>query len=128
MSEKYLVDAVTEGEGNIKISDDVIATIAAVATENVDGVVELQSTLKASVTDMLGVKNLAKGVKVNVGEEETVIDLFITVEYGKNLVEISKVVQEKVKEAIETMTSLNVVEVNVHVSGIAMVDKEKVRA
>lgn len=128
MSEKYLVDAITEGEGNIKIADDVIGTIAAVAAESVDGVVELQSTLKASVTDMLGVKNLAKGVKVNVGEEEAVIDLFITVEYGKNIVEISKVVQEKVKEAIETMTSLNVIEVNVHVSGIAMIDKEKVRA
>lgn len=128
MSEKYLVDAITEGEGNIKIADDVIGTIAAVAAESVDGVVELQSTLKASVTDMLGVKNLAKGVKVNVGEEEAVIDLFITVEYGKNIVEISKIVQEKVKEAIETMTSLNVIEVNVHVSGIAMIDKEKVRA
>ncbi|MBP2024998.1 Asp23/Gls24 family envelope stress response protein [Peptoniphilus stercorisuis] len=128
MSEKYLVDAITEGEGNVKIADDVIATIAAVAAESIDGVVELQSTLKASVTDMLGVKNLAKGVKVSVGENEAIIDLFLTVEYGKNIVSVSKEVQEKVKEAIETMTSLNVIEVNIHVSGIAMVDKEKVRA
>lgn len=128
MSEKYLLDTTNDGEGNIKIDDDVIATIAAVAAEQVEGVVELQSTLKASVTDMLGVKNLSKGVKVNVGEQETIIDIYVTVEYGKNIVEISKVVQEKVKEAIETMTSLEVVEVNVHVSGIAIVDKEKVRA
>lgn len=128
MSEKYLVDAITEGEGNVKIADDVIATIAAVAAADIDGVVELQSTLKASVTDMLGVKNLSKGVKVSVGEDEAIINLFITVEYGKNIVNVSKEVQEKVKEAIETMTSLNVVEVNVHVSGIAIVDKEKVRA
>lgn len=128
MSEKYLVDAITEGEGNVKIADDVIATIAAVAAESIDGVVELQSTLKASVTDMLGVKNLAKGVKVSAGENEAIIDLFLTVEYGKNIVSVSKEVQEKVKEAIETMTSLNVIEVNIHVSGIAMVDKEKVRA
>lgn len=128
MSEKYLVDAINDGEGNIKIADDVLATIAAVAAETVEGVVELQSTLKESVTDMLGVKNLARGVKVNVGEAEAVIDLFVTIEYGKNLVDVSKEIQEKVKEAIETMTSLEVIEVNVHVSGIAIMDKEKVRA
>ncbi|EFI42052.1 alkaline shock protein 23 family protein [Peptoniphilus sp. oral taxon 386 str. F0131] len=126
MSEKYLVDAMSDG--NVKIADDVIATIAAVATEGVEGVVEMQSTLKASVTDMLGVKNLARGVKVSVGEQEAVIDMFITVLYGKNIVEICKNVQEKVKEAVENMTGLDVVEVNIHVSGIALTEKEKARA
>ncbi len=126
MSEKYLVDAMNDG--NVKIADDVIATIAAVAAEGVEGVVEMQSTLKASVTDMLGVKNLARGVKVSVGEQEAVIDMFITVLYGKNIVEICKNVQEKVKEAVENMTGLDVVEVNIHVSGIALTEKEKARA
>ena len=128
MSDKYLIDAINDENGNIKISDDVIATIAAVAAEEVEGIVNLQTSLKSSVTDMLGVKNLTKGVKVNVGNSEAVIDIYVTVEYGKNIVEISKQVQDKIKEAVETMTSLQVVEVNVHVSGIAILDKEKVRA
>lgn len=128
MSDKYLIDAINDENGNIKISDDVIATIAAVAAEEVEGIVSLQTSLKSSVTDMLGVKSLSKGVKVNIGESEAVIDIYVTIQYGKNLVEVSKLVQSKVKEAIETMTSLQVVEVNVHVSGIAMVDNEKVRA
>lgn len=123
MAEKYLVDKMSEG--NVKIADDVIATIAVVAAESVDGIVEMQSTFKASVTDMLGVKNLSKGVKVNIGEQEVVIDMFVTVKYGKNIVEICKNVQSKVKEAVETMTGLSVVEINVHVSGISMEDKLK---
>lgn len=129
MSEKYLTDSINIENGNIKIADDVIATIAAVAAEKVEGVINLQTSLKSSVTDMLGVKNIAKGVKVSIGEEEAVIDMYITVKYGKNIIEIAKEVQEKVKEAIETMTSLQVVEVNVHISGIAMENTdEKVRA
>lgn len=126
MSDNYLIDDVNNG--NVKISEEVIATIAVVAIEEVEGVVEMQSTLKTSVTDMLGVKNLSKGVKVSIGEREAVIDVFITVEYGKNIIDIGKNVQEKVKEAVETMTGLDVVEVNVHVGGVAMENKEKVKA
>lgn len=126
MAEKYLID--TKSDGNVKISDDVIATIAVVAAESIDGVVEMQSNLKASVTDMLGVKNHARGVKVNVGEKEAIIDMYLTVVYGKNIVEIAKNVQEKVKEAFENMTDLEVVEVNVHISGIAVAEKERVKA
>ncbi|MGO1580047.1 MAG: Asp23/Gls24 family envelope stress response protein [Peptoniphilaceae bacterium] len=126
MAEKYLID--TKSDGNVKISDDVIATIAVVAAESIDGVVEMQSNLKASVTDMLGVKNHARGVKVNVGEKEAIIDMYLTVVYGKNIVEIAKNVQEKVKEALENMTDLEVVEVNVHISGIAVAEKERVKA
>ncbi|MBL7574937.1 Uncharacterized conserved protein YloU, alkaline shock protein (Asp23) family [Peptoniphilus asaccharolyticus DSM 20463] len=125
MSEKYLVD--TASAGDVKISEDVLATISVLAAESVDGVVKMQASLKSSVTDILGVKNVGRGVKVSVGEQEAVIDTHITVEYGRNIVEIAKVVQEKVKEAIENMTGLEVVEINVHVSGIAVPEKEKVR-
>lgn len=88
----------------------------------------MQASLKSSVTDILGVKNVGRGVKVSVGEQEAVIDTYITVEYGRNIVGIAKVVQEKVKEAVENMTGLEVVEINVHVSGIAVSEKEKVRS
>lgn len=126
MSDKYLVDF--ESEGNIKIADDVIAKIAAVAANSVDGVIESTLSFKAGVADMFGVKNTTKGVKVSVGESEAIIDMYVTIEYGKNLVEVCKVVQTKVKEAVENMTGLNVIEVNVHVSGISIVQKDKVQA
>ena len=126
MTDNYLIE--TKGDGEVRISEDVIATISIVAAESVEGVVEMQSNLKSSVTQMLGVKNLNRGVKVRIGEEEAVIDVFITVLYGINIVDVCKLVQEKIKEAVENMTDLEVVEVNVHVSGIALEDKEKVKA
>ena len=126
MTDNYLIE--TKGDGEVRISEDVIATISIVAAESVEGVVEMQSNLKSSVTQMLGVKNLNRGVKVSIGEEEAVIDVFITVLYGINIVDACKLVQEKIKEAVENMTDLEVVEVNVHVSGIALEDKEKVKA
>ncbi len=126
MTDNYLIEI--KGDGEVRISEDVIATISIVAAESVEGVVEMQSNLKSSVTQMLGVKNLNRGVKVSIGEEEAVIDVFITVLYGINIVDVCKLVQEKIKEAVENMTDLEVVEVNVHVSGIALEDKEKVKA
>ncbi|MDO5040757.1 MAG: Asp23/Gls24 family envelope stress response protein [Peptoniphilus sp.] len=125
MTENYLIE--TKNNGEVRISEDVIATIAVVAAESVEGVVDMQSNLKYSVTEMFGVKNQNKGVKVSIGEKEAVIDTFITVEYGKNIVEVCKEVQVKIKEAVESMTDLEVVEANIHVSGIALPDKEKAR-
>ncbi len=121
MSNKFLVAQVTDG--NINISDDVIESIASFAAQGVEGVVELQSNLKNSVSDILKVKNTSKGVKVSVGEKEAIIDMYINVEFGSNIVEIAKKVQEEVKEKVETMTDLEVVEVNVHISGIHIKDK-----
>ena len=126
MTDNYLIE--TSGEGEVKITEDVISAISTVAAESVDGVVNIQYDLKSSVTEMFGVKNTSKGVKVDIGEKEAIVEIFITILYGKNIVEVCKNVQDKVKEAVENMTDLEVVEVNVHVSGIALPDKEKARA
>lgn len=123
MTDNYLIE--TKDNGEVRISEDVISTISIVAAESVEGVVEMQSNLKSSVTQMLGVKNLNRGVKVSIGEEQASIDVFITVLYGVNIVDVCKLVQKKIKEAVENMTDLEVVEVNVHVSGIALEDKDK---
>lgn len=125
MAENYLIDDVSNGE--VRISEEVIATIAVVAIEEIEGIT-LQTSLKNSVTDILGVKTPSKGVKVNIGEHEALIDVFITVDYGKNLIEVGKEVQAKVNEAVEMMTGLKVVEVNVHISGINIESKDKVKA
>lgn len=124
MDNKYLVNG-NEAEGKVKISEDVIATVASVAAENVDGVVKVGSNFKSQVTDILNTKNFNRGVKVNIGERETIVDVYITIEYGIKIVEVSEKVQEEVKEAIENMTDFDVVEVNVHISGIAVKNSEK---
>ncbi|WBW50591.1 Asp23/Gls24 family envelope stress response protein [Peptoniphilus equinus] len=121
MSEKYLVESGSTGD--VKISEDVIATISILAAETVEGVVKTQSGLKSQAMDIIG-RAMARGIKVSVGEAEAVIDLHITVEYGLNIVDIATKVQDKVKDAVENMTGLTVVETNVHVSGIAVPDRK----
>ena len=73
----------------------------------------------------LQLKVFNRGVRVNIGERETIVDVYITIEYGIKIVEVSEKVQEEVKEAIENMTDFDVVEVNVHISGIAVKNSEK---
>ncbi len=121
--DNYLIDKdITEGK--IKISDDVIATIATVAAENVEGVVKVSTNFKSQMSDILNTKNINRGVKVNIGERQTVVDIYITIEYGVKVLELSERVQKTVKEAIENMTDFDVVEINVHINGIAVKTQE----
>jgi len=104
--------------GNIKISEEVVAIIAGVAAMDVPGVAGMSGGIAGGIAEILGRKNLSKGVKVEVGEKEAAIDLYIIVEYGCRIPDVSWDIQEKVKKAVETMTGLNVVEVNIHVQGV----------
>ncbi|MCX7710359.1 MAG: Asp23/Gls24 family envelope stress response protein [Clostridia bacterium] len=104
--------------GNIKISDEVVAIIAGIAAMEVPGVAGMSGGIAGGIAEMLGRKNLSKGVKVEVGEKEAAIDLYIIVEYGCRIPDISWEIQEKVKKAVETMTGLQVIEVNIHVQGV----------
>jgi uncharacterized alkaline shock family protein YloU len=108
----------TEGAVSLKISDDVVSVIAGVAATEVEGVAGMSGGIVGDITEILGRKSLSKGVKVEVGERDVSIDLFMVVKYGSRIPEVAQKVQEKVKEAVEGMTGLNVVEVNIHVQGI----------
>ncbi len=103
----------------IKIADDVVAVIAGVAVSEVPGVYEMAGGFAGGITEVLsGKKNLAKGIKVEVGEKDTKIDVNIIVEYGVRIPDVAFEIQNRVKKAVETMTGLSVVEVNVHVQGV----------
>lgn len=105
--------------GSIRIADEVVEVIAGLAASEVEGVVGMSGGLVGDLANMLGRnKNLSKGVKVEVGEHEVAVDLFIVVEYGVAIPDVALNVQEAVKEAIESMTGLRVVEANVHVQGV----------
>ena len=103
----------------IKIADDVVAVIAGVAVSEIPGVANMAGGFAGGITEVLsGKKNLAKGIKVDVGEKDTKIDVNIIVEYGTRIPDVAYEIQTKVKKAVETMTGLKVVEVNVHVQGV----------
>ncbi|HHY91009.1 MAG TPA: Asp23/Gls24 family envelope stress response protein [Clostridiales bacterium] len=111
--------------GQVKISDEVVAVIAGLAATEVPGVAGMSGGLAGDIAEMLGRKNLSKGVKVEVGDKETAVDLFIVVEYGAKIPDVAWRIQENVKKAIESMTGLQVVEVNVHVQGVHMEKENK---
>ena len=97
--------------GVVQIADDVVAIIAGLATTEVKGVSSMAGNITKEIISKLGKKNLSKGVKV---------DVAINIEYGYNVPEVSKNVQDKVKAAIENMTGLSVSEVNVSIAGVAL--------
>ncbi|QAY66246.1 Asp23/Gls24 family envelope stress response protein [Paenibacillus protaetiae] len=104
--------------GTIQIAPEVIAVIAGLATDEVDGVAGMSGGFAGGIVELLGRKNLSKGVKVEVGQREAAIDVSIIVEYGNKIPEIAVEIQRNVKRSIEMMTGLTVVEVNVHIHDV----------
>ena len=111
--------------GSIRIADEVVSIIAGLAATEVDGVAGMSGGIAGGIAEMLGRKNFAKGVKVEVGEKEAAVDLFVIVKYGVRIPDIALAVQENVKQAIETMTGLSVVEVNIHIQGVILPEEQK---
>lgn len=116
---KQEVTLESQDNSEIKIADDVVAVIAGVAVSEVPGVSGMAKGFAGGISEVLsGKRNLSKGIKVEVGEKETKIDVNIIVEYGTRIPDVAFEIQNRVKKAVETMTGLKVVEVNVHVQGV----------
>ena len=110
----------SEVDNSVRIADDVVGVIAGIAAMEVEGVAGMSGGFAAEVGErMTGKKNLSKGVKVQVGEKEVAIDLYIVVEYGVRIPDVATRVQENVKRAVESMTGLECVEINIHVQGVS---------
>lgn len=106
------------GIGEVKIADEVVTVIAGLAATEVDGVASMGGNITNELVSKLGVKNLSKGVKVTVLEGVVTVDLTLNIEFGKNILEVSKKVQDKVKSSIENMTGLEVADVNIRIAGV----------
>ena len=104
--------------GNIHISEEVLASIAAAAALEVEGVSGLAANLGSDIAELLGKKNLAKGVRVQMEDEKVTVDLSILMSYGHTIPEVGRAVQDGVKNAVESMTGLEIAAVNVNVGGI----------
>jgi uncharacterized alkaline shock family protein YloU len=106
------------GLGKVEIAPEVIEVIAGLATTEIEGVAYMSGGFVGGIVEKLGRKNLSKGVRVELGEAHTVIDLSIVVDYGVCIPEVAKSVQENVKSTIYNMTGLEVIEVNVHIINV----------
>lgn len=100
------------------ITDEVIAIIAGIAASEVEGVFGMSSGFAGGIVEALGGKNPAKGVKVETKGDETIIDLYVIVKYGYRIPELAWKIQEKVKDTVESLTSITVQVVNIHVQGV----------
>ena len=106
--------------GTVKIADDVVAMIAALAATEVDGVAAMAGNMTNELLSRVGVKSLSKGARVYVSNKKVKVELAITMEYGYNIPTTSRKVQERVKSAIENMTGLEVSDVNIRIAGVNM--------
>ena len=119
-TQEYIVEK--KGTSEVKIASDVVATIAALAANEVDGVASMAGNLTNEIIGKLGGKNLSKGVKVLMDSNLVRVDINLNVKYGYSIPKITKQVQNKVSQQIENMTGLTVPEVNVKVAGVTLAE------
>lgn len=106
--------------GNIKISADVISTIAGIAASEIRGVHGMHSSFANGIAEKFGArKSEGRGVKAEITENDVLIDLYIVVDYGVRIPELAWEIQENVKNNVETMTGMNVEKVNIHIEGVS---------
>lgn len=107
-----------EAKNDVQITEDVISVIAGVAIKDIEGVAKAATGFTEGISEAFGIKNLGKGVKVEINEKEVKIDVSIILKYGAKIPEVASKIQEKIATDVETMTGLKVVSVNVKVQGI----------
>ncbi len=108
-----------QDNGSVQISEDVIISITAHAACEVDGVVSLNAKPGADIVELIGRKNWGRGVKIAIGEDNTLaIDCNVAISYGHSVVTVAKAVQVAVTNAVESMAGVRVASVNVNVCGI----------
>ncbi|MBR3933873.1 MAG: Asp23/Gls24 family envelope stress response protein [Clostridia bacterium] len=112
------INITSEQYGDIKISDEVIATIASVATKEINGISGLSLSIAGEIASKFTKKNLSKAIKISTQDGNVTIDISVVIEYGTRIPDVSWEVQENVKKAVETMSGLNVEKVNIIVAGV----------
>ena len=110
--------------GDVRVADEVVAIIAGLATTEVEGVSSMAGNITNEIVSKLGMKNLSKGILVEVMENEVKVDVAINIAYGYSIPDVSAKVQDKVKSAIENMTGLTVAVVNVRIASVDLADGE----
>lgn len=121
MSDNYI--SCKEENGSINISEDVISTMVQTAITEIDGVAAISNTAGGELAELIGLKTISKGIKVQIVDDTIKVDAIILVRYGCNIVNVAREVQNSVTEVVQAITGIDKAEVNVHVSGVAFENK-----
>lgn len=119
------INVTSDANGKVVFAEDVIATIASLAACDVEGVHAMNGTAMEGISEKFGKKSYTKGIRVQVGSEECAVDVNVIVKYGHKIVDVASKIQTEVKNAIENMTGLKVVEVNVYVNAVYFIPETK---
>ena len=119
------INVTSDANGKVVFAEDVIATIASLAACDVEGVHAMNGTAMEGISEKFGKKSYTKGIRVQVGAEECAVDVNVIVKYGHKIVDVAQKIQAEVKNAIENMTGLKVVEVNVFVNAVYFIPEAK---
>lgn len=106
--------------GEVKIADEVVAIVAGLAATEVEGVSSMAGNITNEIVSKLGMRNLSKGIQVDVEDNEIKVSVAINIAYGYNIPDVSGKVQDKIANAIENMTGIHVAEVNVRIASVDM--------
>ncbi|WP_134683313.1 Asp23/Gls24 family envelope stress response protein [Brevibacillus migulae] len=123
--EEFTPDLERTELGKVQIAPEVLEVIAGMAASEVEGVAHMSGGFVGDIAERLGRKNIARGVRVEVGSREAAVDVSIIVKYGHRIPEVARNIQDSVRNAIESMTGLSVVEVNVHIIDVELKAEEK---
>lgn len=123
-SQEHAAGETTNAYGSIKIAEEAVASIVSLAAAQIKGVAAMSGSMAAGLTEKLGKKNLAKGVKVEINEQDVIVALNIFVEYGVKIPQLALDIQNEVRDTVQTMTGLKVKEVNIYVQGISFEHNE----
>ncbi|MBP6063012.1 MAG: Asp23/Gls24 family envelope stress response protein [Fusobacteriaceae bacterium] len=110
--------------GNVKIADDVVKTIAAKAAGDVEGVYKLAGGVADEFSKILGKKRPTHGIKVEIGEKECVLEIYVIVEYGYKIADVATHIQKSVLKDVTEITGLKVTEINIFVQDIKVLSEE----
>ena len=124
-TDKSTVTLQGDAFGEVRIADDVVANIAALAAVEVEGVAATAGNITKELMNKVGMKTIGKGVRVEVIESAVSVEIALIMEYGYNIPTTSKNVQERIKAAIENMTGLEVSDVNIRIAGINMEKQDR---
>lgn len=108
----------SEDNGNVSISEEVVATIAGLAAADVEGVAGLTSRLASDIKGIVNKKTIGKGIQVVINETSVVVDIFLNVKFGYKFIDVAQKVQKAVETSVESMTGLEVETVNVNIVGV----------
>ena len=111
--------------GKIEIAPEVIEVIAGIAASEVEGIAQMRGNFASGVVERLGKKNHGKGVKVELGEEGIVVDVYCTIKFGASIPTVAQKIQDNIRQTLKNMTALLAEEVNIHVVGIQF-DSQKI--